>query len=196
MERHRKREIAQPIVSAEIRRHHFDQFWCCQDRRRVPTDTPQRKRPDSVPATMNPSLSSRNRSSHAPSPRAQYLPRRRPALERWRAGCGWHGVERGDHQAGASVGIVLSAWPWSNCNAASGPALLPRAHEKLTQIAVIACIPPNSQAEFRVCYRVSTASSPMGLQWVGAGGSGQHRRNWRHFSPALTANYASVKTLC
>lgn len=42
----------------------------------------------------------------------------------------------------------------------------------------------------RVCYRVLTASSPMGCHTSGAAGSGRHRRKWRRFSPALTIGIA------
>jgi hypothetical protein len=38
---------------------------------------------------------------------------------------------------------------------------------------------------YRVWFRVPTASSPMGSH-ANAAGAGQHRLNWRHFSPALT----------
>jgi len=38
----------------------------------------------------------------------------------------------------------------------------------------------------RVCYRVFTASPPLGCLACGANGSGQDRLKWRPFSPALT----------
>jgi len=44
----------------------------------------------------------------------------------------------------------------------------------------------------RACYRVLTASSPMGCRTSGAAGSGQHRLKWRRFSPALTRLFVSI----
>ena len=41
---------------AGINRLHFGRFWCCQCRRRVPTGTPQRGRPDSSAGNREPSL--------------------------------------------------------------------------------------------------------------------------------------------
>lgn len=47
------------------------------------------------------------------------------------------------------------------------------------------------QCRFRVCYRVPTASPPMGIP--GAAGAGQQRPKWRYFSPALTLERECVR---
>jgi len=40
-------------VSAGIKQRQFGRFWRCQDRRKVPTGTPQHRWPDRAPATMS-----------------------------------------------------------------------------------------------------------------------------------------------